>query len=357
MARIGSLTLITLVGCGQNPDVYTIPKERPPERQASNTGSSSAADPGDAMPGIGFQLPEGWTENAGGSMRAASFTVRGPEETEADVAVIPLPQLSGREVDFVNLWREQMELPPITRDQLADETQTVPVADGLGQLFDLASEKPLIDDRHKARILVVMQSRDNLTWFFKLTGPETLVEEQRQPFLDFLKSVNYTEAPASAPRTTPAGGTMAQAGTAPSTDHTHDDLPQWSPPDAWKSKEPGRMLRASFDIDAGESGVAEMTVSAFPGDVGGVLANVNRWRRQLGLEPVSDEQLASLIQPLDLQSGQALLVNLSNDTTAMASAILPHGGSTWFFKLMGDKLAVEQEADRFVEFLNSIRFH
>jgi hypothetical protein len=33
-------------------------------------------------------------------------------------------------------------------------------------------------------------------------------------------------------------------------------------------------------------GKAEVTVSAFPGDTGGLLANLNRWRGQIGLEPV-----------------------------------------------------------------------
>ena len=251
--QTGWLALIILAGCDQGPDVYTIPKEQAPARQAATGSAPTASVEGAPTPSIGFSLPEGWTETPAGSMRAASISVAGPNETTADVAVIPLPHLAGREVDFVNLWREQMELAPITRDQLATETQTVPVADGLGQLFDLASEKALIEDTHKARILVVMQNRENLTWFFKMTGPEALVADLKPTFLEFLKSVEYKQAPAAS-----VGAPLAQAGPVAPTDHTHDDLPNWAPPAGWQSKPPGRMLRASFDIssDGGETAQA-----------------------------------------------------------------------------------------------------
>ena len=45
------------------------------------------------------------------------------------------------------------------------------------------------------------------------------------------------------------------------------------------------MVLASYNISAKE-GSPTVTVSMFPGDVGGVLANVNRWRGQLG-QPAS----------------------------------------------------------------------
>ena len=46
-------------------------------------------------------------------------------------------------------------------------------------------------------------------------------------------------------------------------------------------------------------------------DVGGLLANVNRWRDQLGLPRLLAPALASETQSLDLSEGKATLVDFS----------------------------------------------
>lgn len=41
----------------------------------------------------------------------------------------------------------------------------------------------------------------------------------------------------------------------------------------------------------------QVAISAFPGATGGVVANVNRWREQFGLPPVTESQLQEHLEP------------------------------------------------------------
>ena len=58
-------------------------------------------------------LPDGWQEIAPSQMRVASFAVTNASGSSADVGVIPLPA-GENEIDLINMWRDQMQLPPTT---------------------------------------------------------------------------------------------------------------------------------------------------------------------------------------------------------------------------------------------------
>ena len=66
----------------------------------------------------------------------------------------------------------------------------------------------------------------------------------------------------------------------------------WSAPAAWKPKAVSSMRRGSFEVGEGTGPLADLAITVFPGDVGGDLANVNRWRGQLDLPPIAEADLA-----------------------------------------------------------------
>src|SRR5688500_16131105 len=73
----------------------------------------------------------------------------------------------------------------------------------------------------------------------------------------------------------------------------------WKVPAGWRQDARQRPMRfATFLIGEGDAAV-EVAVSQFPGDVGGLLANVNRWRGQVGLAPVTEAELPSIVQPFE----------------------------------------------------------
>jgi len=133
----------------------------------------------------------------------------------------------------------------------------------------------------------------------------------------------------------------------------------WSAPDAWKPKAASSMRRGSYDVGEGSGPLADLAITVFPGEVGGDLANVNRWRGQISLPPIAEAELASALQAVTTATGLAVrYVDLSGGSAdnpqRMLAAIVPHHGSTWFFKLTGPAASVGAEKSRFVEFLGTI---
>src|SRR5690349_3907522 len=61
----------------------------------------------------------------------------------------------------------------------------------------------------------------------------------------------------------------------------------WDTPEGWRAVIADQPMRvATFRAGPGDG--VEVSVTAFPGDVGGLLANVNRWRGQVGLAPAQE---------------------------------------------------------------------
>src|SRR5436190_16167505 len=99
------------LGCGKNDfRVYSVPKEKPSLAEAEQGG----------QPHIRWKLPEGWEEREADQMRLARFAVAGKEGETADVSIIPLGGVSAGKEQLLNLWREQIHLPPADPEQLTN---------------------------------------------------------------------------------------------------------------------------------------------------------------------------------------------------------------------------------------------
>jgi len=119
-------------------------------------------------------------------------------------------------------------------------------------------------------------------------------------------------------------------------------------PDGWRRIPGERAMRlATFETGEGAE-VVEVVVSRFPGNVGGLLANVNRWRGQVGLGPVGEEELAAILTPFEGGSGfRGYTMRLEGPESHMLAAILEEAGAdrTWFVKAV----AAPEVADRHEE--------
>ena len=94
----------------------------------------------------------------------------------------------------------------------------------------------------------------------------------------------------------------------------------------------------------------------FPGEVGGLLANVNRWRGQSGLPPVDEAGLPDVTQQVTISGTPATLVEAVGEKNASFSVFHPVGDATWFYKISGPSAAVTPENAAFRAFLESIQF-
>ena len=357
------LALVTaLAGCGRGQiQEYRVAKEQ--------TGAQPTPLPpghpdtsGRAAPGIEFKVPAGWQQAPPGQMRVASFRVPGKDGKQADVSVIPLPGLAGSDLDNVNRWRGQVGLPGVPEAELARLAQPVEIAGQSAKLYEQAGTNA--GSGEKTCILAAITRRDGVAWFFKMTGDDALVAEQRPAFVEFLKSVSFSAADAQAqlpPAHPPidGGSMMAQAG-APAS--SGQPKPNWEVPSGWKEVPGGQFLVAKFVLTGAANAQAAVNVSMSPGDGGGLAANVNRWRGQLGLPPMAEADLAKEIQSLDLPAGKAMLADITSrdagtgQGTRLLAVVVPRSGQTWFYKLMGDAQVAQSEKEAFLKFVQSVKY-
>ena len=131
----------------------------------------------------------------------------------------------------------------------------------------------------------------------------------------------------------------------------------WTAPAGWKEIPGNGMRVASFELPEGP-GKAEVTVVALPGDVGGELANVNRWRGQLALPPIAEGDLAAARRTEASPLGPVLVYDFTGTgekKTRLAAGMISVSGTTWFFKLMGDERAVEAAKPAFLKLLRGLK--
>jgi hypothetical protein len=278
------------------------------------------------------------------------------------VSVIPLPGLAGSDLDNVNRWRGQVGLPGVSEAELATLAQPVEIAGQAAKLYEQAGTSPGAGE--KSRILAAITRRDGAAWFFKMTGEDSLVAEQKPAFIEFLKSVTFTAATAQAqlPPSHPPidGGSMMAPTGAPAS--SGQAKPNWEVPTGWKEISGGQFLVAKFVLGGAADAQASVNVSMSAGDGGGILANVNRWRSQLGLGPEAEADLTKELQSLDLTGGKATLADISGkdartgQKARLFAVVLPRSGETWFYKLMGDAQIVEREKEAFMKFVQTVKY-
>lgn len=170
-------------------------------------------------------------------------------------------------------------------------------------------------------------------------------------------------APAQGPK--PAGAPASQS---PGPVASARDLPappkpstqgslKWTLPKGW-SEVPGEGMRfATFKSPV--SGRHEATVVVLPGAAGGELANVNRWRGQIGLGPIGEVALAAARQVVKTKAGALNVYDFTSEGQAksrmVAGLISTPDGNTWFLKLTGDAGPVAKAKPDFMHLLESLR--
>lgn len=158
------------------------------------------------------------------------------------------------------------------------------------------------------------------------------------------------------PGATSAPDAMA-AGAVPAA--TGPDL-KWTAPDHWQAQAPSTVRKGSYLVPGTPpAGNGDMSITAFPGDVGGQLANLNRWRGQIELPPLTEAEAAPTISHVDANGLHFDVVDFANTRLAqpqrVLGAIVPFNGTTWFFKLSGPDDLIAREKPNFLRLLDSVR--
>jgi hypothetical protein len=134
--------------------------------------------------------------------------------------------------------------------------------------------------------------------------------------------------------------------------------PTFRAPKGWEEGKPRAIITASFHTTDGARKAEVVVVTAG----GSLAANVNRWRGQLGLKALSDEDARKLLKPLKVGGRDAHAFDAlgpdepDKEAQRIRVVIVPTGEQLWFFRLSGPASLVKQQAKAFDEFIDSVRF-
>jgi hypothetical protein len=130
----------------------------------------------------------------------------------------------------------------------------------------------------------------------------------------------------------------------------------WTLPPGWKAlPSPGPMRTAAFHVEEGGDRV-EVTVVGLAGAAGGMEANVNRWRGQIGLPPAGEAEIEREMVSFPVGDGEGKLADLAGARDRILAAIVSRPGMTWFFKMQGPRELVGRRKEEFQSFVRSARF-
>jgi hypothetical protein len=156
---LGLLTSVGFLGCekAKQIKVYTIPTEPAP--------------------------PDSWGFASPSGPEKARFTITDINGT-ASVTMTVLQGDGGGLLENVNRWRGQMGLEKLEKENLADVVKSVKGLSKEAHMIDITgiSQRTQIE----SRLVGVIVTSKELTWFYKLMGSPPVVEEAKEGFLDYL---------------------------------------------------------------------------------------------------------------------------------------------------------------------------
>ncbi len=135
---------------------------------------------------------------------------------------------------------------------------------------------------------------------------------------------------------------------------------QYEVPQGWSPGRISTMRLAAFEVRRSEK-QAEVTVIRLSAAAGSLLENVNRWRNQIGLEPVGQAELDASVEKLEVAGIPSSYIRITApegaaDTSTILAVVIPRADQTLFVKLMGDRQLAAEEQEKFEQFVRSIRF-
>lgn len=285
-----------------------------------------------------WTLPAGWTQASGGAdLRFATITVS--EKPPMEITVSTLPWSPERDLEELlsnlNRWRGQLTLRPLDSTDLADQIRWVKLADGEAILVDLHGT-------------------------LKAGGMQPPIAAAGQP--GEKSSLPVGHPPIDHPPTAKASPEIAQAGkdfeVAPS---DQPELPfTYDVPKDWTAAKLPPFAVAAFTAKK-DSQEAQITVSPLGRGAGGLLSNVNRWRAQINLPEISEDELKSAVKPYQVDGQPAQMVQLvgpeaASPRLAITVVMFDRGEATWFLRMRGDAKLVSDEQTNFEKFAGSVKF-
>ncbi len=132
-------------------------------------------------------------------------------------------------------------------------------------------------------------------------------------------------------------------------------------PEGWVQGRVGGMRKAAFAFEKDGKRV-DITAIDLTASAGALLPNVNRWRQQIKLGEITQEELEKSISDIEVAGAKGSYVELigpkdDERPPAILAVVVIEGDRSWFFKLWGDKELALQQKEHFQQFVKSVKFH
>ena len=353
---VALLTCFTaLTACDQNSEikVYRVAKAPLEEESSAPQNAMPANAPSPSMPGgmapaattESVPVPPNWEAQPLSQMRQASFLVKGQNGAMADISFVSLGVSAGNVLDNVNRWLSQLGQPAIEEQRLSQVSQRLITSVGEVTVVDLIGLPQGADPAKDGRIVAAMTSSGSSTLFFKMRGNAALVESQKGEFVKWVTAISNSKGGNKSPQ---AAGAMPM-------DKSGKPQIKWQIPEGWKEVPASSMRYASFSVGDGDAKI-DISIVVFPGDGGSDLDNINRWREQLALPPMSEAAVASQVSALQTPDATFASIDIAGPKVRTLAAWVRRDARVWFFKATGPNTAIEKEKSSFVKFIQSIRF-
>jgi len=162
-----------------------------------------------------------------------------------------------------------------------------------------SSASPVESGKPTDRMLAAIVPAGLQAWFFKLVGSESAVEQRADEVNKFFESIQLTD----------------------------QGRPKWNLPAEWK-EEPGSGMRLATIRVPSPSGLLEMSVIGLPwrGTPAEVLSNINRWRTQMQLPEVGQEQLDEFTRKVNIGGTTLTVVDLRGRFAGGPAMMPPFAG-------------------------------
>jgi len=322
---------------------------------------------------VHYETPAGWTELPKNSLRQANFLVNGDEQAECYLTV--LPGTGGGLVANINRWRKQMSLEPISDA----DAMALPRSDFYGgsasRVDFVGTWSGMSGDQSGEgfRLVGLLLVDESASKFLKMVGPASLIGAAI-PAFDALAASFHSSESHGAPKESHAEHShdddphdhAAHAGDAKTEQPvaTNDGKLSFETPDGW-SRAPDRQMReVTFTVGA-DADQAECYVALLGGTGGGISANMNRWRQQMGAPPLSEAEFQAL-ERIEMFGREGILLEVDGSFSGMAGeavsdarlygAVCVLSDRSVFVKMIGPISTLEGQRDAFRSFCESLSF-
>lgn len=318
---------------------------------------------------LAFDLPEGWTQQQRTEYRL--INLRPANDPRASCSVSVFGGAAGGLVDNINRWRDQFGLELSTEEEMLN-LPLIKLVGGNASLVELQGDYSGMAGEGGSdwALMGAIASTPAATIFVKMTAPKVLLDQERENFFAFVASLRFAGEDAMVDEHAghdhaPGEGHGEEATEEPQQEPVPEDVTftangfQFTVPSTWSDGGPASMRTLNFRISA----ETECYLVVLPGEAGGLVPNLNRWQGQMGLDPLSEEEVEALPRALFLGE-EAYLLQADGDYVGMDG--MPHADMTMlamvlmreddslFLKMIGPEKEVVGQRESFLRLASTL---